>query len=626
MPASQPKPLAPPMSRGPVQPLNQWGRDFLDVSAVEIPETVPMFRSRFGPPVARAQSPPPINRGRPPSPSPQPLQPSRSRGSEATRIVGDSMMRSQSAPQVLSLFGCLQRDASEISLPANLKAYHHMQSDAEESDEDMPAIIPLNQPVPEPKLLGYARHAANVTTGNAGFYFANFGNRAKDKDLQDVIDAQLKRNPAHMMFICEMPAKTQDILHLPPRPNPPTTHGDAAVAAFYQRNEAEWFTYRQNDAHGDPCCIAVRRECSVHPHLTMLADEVKFDGTKKGGANCYTRTLVCTAHLPEKMSVGYIGRDIVGMCMHLHHMTAKNHQGFKEVRIQRFDRAAELAKQHAVTIFAADANMSMCCVPDEFNKRGVSCVTVACFPWRTGPHGVNQHIPCLDSCGIWILGIPVEAKLEFPLSSVLDEDAEDAWHIRCAEIWEEGKDRRDFEYYPETRGPGKRIKMYLPPGKNLKDKFSMLLHTPWPTTDSLRAVALARDGDPQSRILNDKPEAGRRWLKTNEKRLPNTVWAKDGRFHSGSHFPLLVFTANECRRSEEAWLSRAKKKHAKPRLNKKQKGGGGDQPQPSDESQHPWKVVTDAGPIGQTNVSSASSNMCSTTVTVAQTSKPATNA
>ena len=173
MPPSKPKPLAPPMSQGPVQPLNQWGRDFLDVSAVEIPETVPMFRSRFGRPIARDQSPPPINRGRPPSPSPQPLQPSRSRGSEATRIVGDSMMRSQSAPQVLSLFGCLQRDASEISLPAKLEAYHHMQSDAEESDEDMPALIPLNQPVPEPKLLGYARHAANVTTENAGFYFAN---------------------------------------------------------------------------------------------------------------------------------------------------------------------------------------------------------------------------------------------------------------------------------------------------------------------------------------------------------------------------------------------------------------------------------------------------------------------
>ena len=436
---------------------------------------------------------------------------------------------------------------------------------------------------------GFQRHASNPRVGNAGFYYANFGKRANDKPTQYAIDAQLKRNPAHMLFISEMPAETERILKLPPDQaslsRQPTD--DAAVDAFYNRTEFEWVTCRQDDTSGDPCCIAVRKEHTNPPHLTTLEDcNLQYGQLRNKGKTQYpvTRILVCKAHFSDKAPIGYMGHEVVGICMHLHYAAAKNHSGFVQARISIFDTLAELAKKHGAVILAADANMSLCTVPQELRSRGVPCVTVACYPWRSG---VSRMTPHLDSCGIWVINIePVEPKLCFSLSQIKDGDDMEAWMPKDEK--EEEDEERQLAYWPANTGPGKPVKAYLSKTSTLQEKFKALMETPWATREDLVTAAHERDAKACNSgtavaVRNEQltDPAAVTWLRTKEKRLEGNVWAIGGRLHPGSHFPLAVFTDNTGRRSQQSYDGRKAQTRAQQRAKKKSNSDKqGDEPLP----------------------------------------------
>lgn len=420
--------------------------------------------------------------------------------------------------------------------------------------------------------VSYNSHTTNPTIGNAGFYYANFGQRSKHRSTQAVIDAQLKRNPHHMMFLSEMPEETACILRLPPRLGEQCPIPNEAVVEFYKRPEREWVTCRQDDEHGDPCCIAVRKDCTVPPHLTELQSEVLADGWDKKNRSsekrmCYTRIVVCRAHFSEKMSIGHMGKDVVGMAMHLHHNTAKKAQGFANAHATNFDIAANMARHHGVRVLAMDANMSLCLVPGEFRSRGISCVTVAWYPYRSG---LTKMAPYMDSCGIFFLNMmPMESKLEYPLTFIKDGDTEDFWQR------DENADdsTRNIPYWPCTAGPGKAMKCYLPKGHTLQQKLRALLGTAWPTwpqkVQASIAVAAAKNSTTAVAVDGSRPFAvARKWLKTKEKGLDGHVWAQGGEYtvHGGSHYPLAVFTDNEGRYSETGWKHRQGKKHDRQKL------------------------------------------------------------
>ena len=145
----------------------------------------------------------------------------------------------------------------------------------------------------------HQNHAENPTVGNLCVYYANFGAR-RLRDIE-LIDAQLKRNPAQVLIICGTDVDTERMLMLPPRTTPDFgALGNAAVAALFERPEYEWFTVRRSDEHGNSGCIAVRRDSSRPPHLTIRLHSVKYDGQKKHTSaelqnatpECYARQLI----------------------------------------------------------------------------------------------------------------------------------------------------------------------------------------------------------------------------------------------------------------------------------------------------------------------------------------------
>ena len=122
-----------------------------------------------------------------------------------------------------------------------------------------------------------------------------------------------------------------------------------------------------------------------------------------------------------------------------------------------------------------------------------------------------------------------------------------------------------LEYFPAQSGPGQEVNCYLPKNTTLQKRFRLLLKQPCETKADLVAAALARDRNESTRIgLRDtQPEDARRWLRTTEKRLTSAVWAHNGAYHGGAHFPLMVYTSNPSRRSERAYTERQNSKRDK---------------------------------------------------------------
>ena len=111
----------------------------------------------------------------------------------------------------------------------------------------------------------------------------------------------------------------------------------------------------------------------------------------------------------------------------------------------------------------------------------------------------------------------------------------------------------DLDENAEDGGPGQAINKYLPKAQDIQDKLRDTLDAgPMPDVPDGPAVA-----GPENRNWWEQPNA-RRGLETVEKKLDHDTWTFG--HHSGSHFPLAVFTRNVSRRSPEAVRGRNKKK------------------------------------------------------------------
>ena len=391
------------------------------------------------------------------------------------------------------------------------------------------------------------------TTGNLVFYYANFGKRSHNKELQNNIDAQLKRNPGHMMFMSEMAKQTAAMLEAPIRAceRSEGENVNANVRKFYDRDELEWAVYCQSDELGDGCCIAVRKNSTKAPHIIGREDIVHPDGRSKDSKGvmtmCYTRILVCESVFHQALSAGYLGTNIMGMAVHLHHKTAKSAQGLAEAHHKVLKLIATNIIKFGVHILAIDANMALCIIPQVLRSYGITVSTAAYYPWAGGEAKVEwgsgtKNEPYMDSCAIFFVNCgPVEAKLVFPLSEIRDGDDLEAWD-------ETGPRPRIFPEWPVNGGPGQKVKSYRgKKGDTLQDKFLQLLFDP-------DAPAGGEDGE---RFKG---------LRLKEKRVAYEVWALGGKFQRGSHYPLMVSTNNSCRRSEEALRKRAAKRFMGPKL------------------------------------------------------------
>ena len=89
------------------------------------------------------------------------------------------------------------------------------------------------------------------------------------------------------------------------------------------------------------------------------------------------------------------------------------------------------------------------------------------------------------------------------------------------------------------------VQSYLPPFDTLSEKMKKLLEPQFPTRAAMeiKAMELAGQGGQSSGSTVVDPEDAaipRKCLATREKRFMHEVWALNGQFYKGSHFPSVI--------------------------------------------------------------------------------------
>ena len=116
---------------------------------------------------------------------------------------------------------------------------------------------------------------------------------------------------------------------------------------------------------------------------------------------------------------------------------------------------------------------------------------------------------------------------------------------------EEGVQSWPYHVHEATGGPGQSMAVYLPKKAECVEKLTPTLS---PSQESAVVTELAAKTKGKG-----KGKFGNRVLKMKEKRLGVNLWRIDGKNHRGSHFPVVCFTKNACRRSPDASEGRRKK-------------------------------------------------------------------
>ena len=403
---------------------------------------------------------------------------------------------------------------------------------------------------------GQAHHAhpfhSRPDIGNIGFFFCNYGMRARLNDVQANIDLQIKRNPGNIIGICECQPATEEVLRRCPleavdpviaagtpadaEPAVAGPHGEPAVAGIHGRREREYLTIRGDE---DVSLLLGVRTDTAH-NLSLLYWKRKLEGTvktKSGRSRCYTRLLIAEVEL--KLSVGFFGTQLRVANTHFHHEAANKKLGFRNAHAEYWPLLAGKLQEHRVDVLMGDFNMSLFRVVPELRRLGVSIDLLAWYPWSN-----EEGVAMADSCGIFLINRPAEVQLHCGIGIVpgpanaQDGGDEDVFPPQLR--W---NDHGGVHTLAANGGPGQLVATYLPKHASLLDKLRETLECTYADERRTSAVADTR------RAPHDR-------VRVREKRLDVEVWKYRGANHKGSHFPLACFTNNISRRSPQRYKER----------------------------------------------------------------------
>ena len=373
--------------------------------------------------------------------------------------------------------------------------------------------------------------------GNIGFFFGNWGLRqtkdAQSRDVQANVDQQLKCGPAHILGLCEVQEMTADVLRAPGFGNAAVA-GDAEDAAhrFQQRDACQYLVVRGQEE----ASVAIAVRASVADELTVtywkLRDEGAYKDKKSPDGKRRALTRVLGAEIVLKQPIAFLGNRVNVLCIHLHGMVAKKEKGFSAKYKEFWVYLKKLLRSQQTQVLFGDFNMSLWRVVPELRLLGVQVTLVAWFPWKSSAPGAMYGQPMCDSCGIFVVGQEVTARLRTAVADV-HEDDENGF------LWRGISPHFAFVEATED-GPGKALDCYLHKNDSLRDRMCETLKY--------------SEGGSKAAVAGGV-------LRMREKRLEMDVWLGQNKIRmKGAHFPLCVFTHNGRKRSEEA-TERRKLKH-----------------------------------------------------------------
>jgi len=388
--------------------------------------------------------------------------------------------------------------------------------------------------------------------GNFGIQLYNMGTRSdpegahdneKKQATRERMDDHLKKTAAQLNVCLECNKAVENLLRAPatdgaddPRPS------GADGVLLRDRPTWEFHVCALEYVGKDTLMIAARTR--------SFSALVVLDGTnmmeRPGEAN--SRLLVCkaTTHRP----IPGLGSEIIIFAVHA------NCKTMRKVWPEAYRRFWELVKwaidEYQPHFLLGDFNMALMLVPRELSSRQIPCDVLAYSPWRfTGccEPAYTQKLG-LDSCGIfYVKGGDVEARVNWPASHI--QRLLDAGHNITSTVVSDWKVEL-HTYDAHSKAPGKPWWNYRctdrkqegPEHKNLE---SML-------KDFLTARTSQEQWQEAKGGNNEKVH----WLRFRQKPMPQEAVFVNGKFHSGAHMNLMVFTENAISRRSKAAEERRK--------------------------------------------------------------------
>ena len=427
----------------------------------------------------------------------------------------------------------------------------------------------------EEPLFGYGgRIIANPSQrrtdiGEIGILCANFGLERSGKVKRDYTRSNLKKSPATILGLQEAEEGVAQILEATAFSDPTPIIAERAEASavagqaedlttveahavagqaqgcthISQRPEARFMVIMGNE-HGATCLTAVR--ASLASEIKLLEWWWHLDGTwSDRGARKVARSRVLISEIRWRRPLANMNK-LVHANIHMHHKTAKKHQGFADAHQLFFRELYLMLVRWRVRILSGDWNMSVFQVISILRQMGLIIDLGAIYPWKE----VGNPATFSDSSAIFLIGGCQQIRLPFSLasfgcrgscsggSSVAPADGEQDRSQGSGSI-------RELDVF--EKGQGYDLTSYLP-----KDRRQF--------ENALQAMFIvSTDIDPQ---LNESQTLLPKWK---QKLVRTTMFdPNDEFFRAGAHMPLLGFLGNAASvRSNAKLLERETKRREK---------------------------------------------------------------
>ena len=354
--------------------------------------------------------------------------------------------------------------------------------------------------------------------GNIGFFFGNWGLRqtkdAQSREVQANVDRQLKCGPAHILGLCEVQEETADVLRAPPdtavaRDAADTAVAETAAERFQGRDACQYLVVRGQEESS----VAIAARASVAEELSVtywkLRDEGSYKDKKAPDGKRRALTRVLGAEVVLRQPVAFLGDRVKVLCVHFHRMPAKKEKGFTDAYKKFWPYLKEVLTQEKTQVLFGDFNMSLWRVVPELRLLGVKVTLVAWFPWKSSLQGAGQGKPMCDSCGIFVVGQEVAARLQTAVADLHDDD-ERGW------LWR-GVSQSYAAVEAFQDGPGQALECYLHKSDALRER--------------VRPSLAYSEGGAKAAVAGV--------LRLREKRLDMDVWLGQNKIRmKGALFPL----------------------------------------------------------------------------------------
>ena len=190
------------------------------------------------------------------------------------------------------------------------------------------------------------------------------------------------------------------------------------------KDSYQFLTLRGWEESSPMLAVRVTTATKLENIFWQRKDEGEYRNKQKNLSHAYSRMLI--GKITFATNVGYMGKEVTVMVVHIHHLVANNIKTFKMAHANVWNWLNDAILKYKVDVMMGDFNMSFFKVTDQLRSRGLEIDLAAWYPWKA-----DSGTTMADSCGIFFIGYKATFKLCYGLDCL---HANDPSGLGCNEV------------------------------------------------------------------------------------------------------------------------------------------------------------------------------------------------